>query len=142
MILVDSSAWVEFLRATGSPAHQKLRAALQGNVDLACTDVIVMEILAGARDDADRDRLRRLLYGQEFLAVDGPADYEQAAEIYRLCRSGGETPRKLSDCLIASVAIRNQAELLCQDADFLAIARHAPLKLVRRPTEPAPIRPG
>jgi predicted nucleic acid-binding protein len=130
MILVDSSAWVEFLRATGSPAHLQLRAALQGDVELACTDVIVMEILAGARDDTDRDRLRRLLYGQEFLAVDGPADYEQAAEIYRACRNGGETPRKLSDCLIASVAIRNDAELLCQDSDFLAIARHSPLKLV------------
>jgi predicted nucleic acid-binding protein len=132
VILVDSSAWVEFLRATGSPAHLQLRAALQGDVELACTDVILMEILAGARDDADRDRLRRLLYGQEFLAVDGPADYEQAAEVYRLCRSGGETPRKLSDCLIAAVAIRNEVELLCQDADFEAIARHAPLKILAR----------
>lgn len=129
MILVDSSAWVEFLRATGGPAHRRLRAALEGEAELACTDVIVMEILAGARDEADRDRLRRLLYGQEFLAVDGPADYEQAAELYRLCRQGGETPRKLSDCLIAAVAIRNDAQLLCEDADFDVIARHAPLRL-------------
>lgn len=129
MILVDSSAWVEFLRATGSSTHLSLRSALQGEVDLASTDVIVMEILAGARDDVDRDRLRRLLYGLEFLAVDGPADYEQAAELYRLCRGKGETPRKLTDCLIAAVAIRNDAELLCEDADFDAIARHAPLRL-------------
>ena len=129
MILVDSSAWVEFLRATGSPAHLRLRSALQDGTDLACTDVIVMEILAGARDDVDRDRLRRLLYGLEFLPVEGPADYENAAGLYRLCRRGGETPRKLSDCLIAAVAIRSEAELLCEDADFLAIARHAPLQL-------------
>lgn len=129
MILVDSSTWVEFLRATGSPTHLRLRSALEEGLELACTDVIVMEVLAGARDEADRDRLRRLLYGLEFLAVDGPADYEQAAELYRLCRSGGETPRKLADCLIAAVAIRNDAELLSEDADFLAIARHAPLRL-------------
>lgn len=129
MILVDSSAWVEFLRATGSPTHLRVRAALQEGAELASTDVIVMEILAGARDDADRDRLRRLLYGLEFLAVDGPADYEQAAELYRLCRSEGETPRKLTDCLIAAVAIRNDAELLCEDADFLAIARQTALRL-------------
>ncbi len=129
MILVDSSAWIEFLRATGSPAHLRLRAELQGETELACTDVVVMEVLAGARDEADRDRLRRLLYGLEFLAVDGPADYETAAELYRRCRRGGETPRKLSDCLIAAVAIRNEAELLCEDADFDAIARHAPLTL-------------
>lgn len=131
MILVDSSAWVEFLRGTGSPVHLHLRTALQGDAELACTDVVVMEILAGARGEEDRDRLRRLLYGLEFLAVDGPADYESAAELYRLCRSRGETPRKLSDCLIAAVAIRNDAELLCDDTDFDAIARHAPLRLSR-----------
>lgn len=129
MILVDSSAWIEFLRATGSPAHRRVRSALQAGVALASTDVIVMEILAGARDDADRDRLRRLLYGLEFLAVEGPADYEQAAELYRACRAAGETPRKLTDCLIAAVAIRSDAELLCEDADFLTIARHSSLRL-------------
>jgi len=129
MILVDSSAWVEFLRATGSATHLRLRAALEGEAELASTDPVLMEILAGARDEADRVRLRRLLYSVEFLAVEGPADYEQAAELYRLCRAGGETPRKLTDCLIAAVAIRTEAELLCEDADFLAIARHAPLRL-------------
>lgn len=130
MILVDSSAWIEFLRATGSPAHLRVRSALRQGVELASTDVIVMEILAGARDNDDRDRLRRLLYSVEFLAVDGPADYEQAAELHRACRAGGETPRKLTDCLIATVAIRNGAALLCEGADFAAIARRSPLRLV------------
>ena len=129
MILVDTSVWVEFLRATGSPAHRGLRAALQSEAELACTDVVVMEILAGARDAADRDRLRRLVHGLEFLAVDGPDDFERAAELYRLCRSRGEAPRRLNDCLIAAVAIRNDAELLCRDADFHAIARHSSLRL-------------
>ena len=129
MILVDSSAWIEFLRGTGSAVHLRLRSALERDAELACTDVVVMEILAGARDEADRDRLRRMLHGVEFLAVDGPADYERAAELYRLCRRGGETPRKLTDCLIAAVAIRTEAELLCEDSDFEAIARHAPLRL-------------
>jgi predicted nucleic acid-binding protein len=132
VILVDSSAWIEFLRATGSPVHLRLRAALEGKAELASTDVIAMEILAGALDDADRDRLRRLLYGQRFLAVEGPADYESAAELHRLCREAGETPRKLTDCLIAAVAIRNEAELLCEDADFEVISRQAPLRLVVR----------
>lgn len=130
MILVDSSAWIEFLRATGSRTHVSLRTALREGAELASTDVILMEILAGARDDEDRGRLRRLLFGLDFLAVEGPADYESAAELYRLCRRERETPRKLSDCLIAAVAIRNEAELLCEDADFRAITRHAPLRLV------------
>jgi predicted nucleic acid-binding protein len=91
--------------------------------------VIVMEILAGARDRADRERLRRLLYGLEFLGVDGPADYEAGADIYRACRLAGETPRKLTDCPIAAVAIHNGAELLCEDSDFVTIARHTELRL-------------
>jgi predicted nucleic acid-binding protein len=131
MILVDSSAWVEFLRGTGSAVHVRVRAELEGGAPLACTDPILMEILAGARDDPDRDKLRRFLYGLEFLPVEGPSDYETAAELYRLCRRGGDTPRRLTDCLIAAVAIRGEAELLCENADFLAIARHAPLRLAK-----------
>jgi predicted nucleic acid-binding protein len=128
-LLVDTSAWVEFLRGTGSSVNLRLRAALEGDVEVATTDVILMEILAGARDDGEREELRALLYGCSFLAVDGPGDYEQAAEIYRVCRRGGETVRKLTDCLIAAVAIRSSAELLQLDSDFPAIARHAPLRL-------------
>jgi predicted nucleic acid-binding protein len=88
-----------------------------------------MEVLAGARNEADRGRLRRLLYGSDFFAVEGPADYERAANLYRRCRAGGETPRKLSDCLIAAVAIRNGVEVLSLDADFAVIARHSALRL-------------
>jgi predicted nucleic acid-binding protein len=129
VILVDSSAWIEFLRGTGSAVDFTMQSALESNAQLCATEVVVMEILAGARDERDRDRLRRLLYGLIFLAMDGPSDYETAAELYRRCRAHGETSRNLTDCLIAAVAIRNDAELLCDDADFQTIAAHAPLRL-------------
>lgn len=61
--------------------------------------------------------------------MEGPADYENAAELYRACRRGAETPRGLLDRLIAVVAMRNDAELLCGDAGFLVIARHSALRL-------------
>jgi len=129
VILVDSSAWLELFRATGSAIHRQLKSIIDDGAVIATTDTILMEVLAGARDDADRDWLRRLLYSQHFLATNGPADYENAAELYRVCRAGGETPRRLTDCLIAAIAIRNDAELLCRDADFDIIARHSPLRL-------------
>lgn len=129
VILVDSSAWVELFRGTGSPVHLSLRGLLQERATLASTDVVAVEILAGARDEQDRERLRRLLYGLRFLPVEGLADYERAAELYRLCRRAGQTVRKLNDCLIATVAIRNDAEILCDDSDFLVLARHVPLRL-------------
>jgi predicted nucleic acid-binding protein len=129
VILIDSSAWVEFLRGTGSPLHLSVRDALAHDRDVACTEVVAMEVLAGATDEADRDRLRRLLYRFALLTVAGLWDYEAAAELYRLCRQRGKTVRKLTDCLIAVVAIRNDAQLLCDDSDFLAIASCAPLSL-------------
>lgn len=128
MTIVDSSAWIDFLRGAGGAARP-LRSLLEEGAELAITDVVVMEVLAGARDDLDRNRLRRFLYAQQYLSVESPADYESAAELHRACRRGGETPRNLVDCLIAVVAIRNEAELLARDLDFQVIARHAPLRL-------------
>ncbi|HEX8689076.1 MAG TPA: PIN domain nuclease [Solirubrobacterales bacterium] len=128
MTIVDSSAWIDFLRGAGG-VTRALRSLLEEKAELAITDVVLMEVLAGARDDAERNRLRRFLYAQQFLPVEGPADYESAAELHRLCRRGGRTPRNLVDCLIAVVAIRNDAELLTADVDFQVIARYAPLRL-------------
>ena len=74
--------------------------------ELATTDVVLMEVLAGARDADHRDRLRALLARCGFAATEAPRDYEDAAEIFRACRAAGETVRGLTDCLIATVAIR------------------------------------
>lgn len=57
------------------------------------------------------------------------ANYEEAASMYRACRTNGETVRKLIDCLIASVAVRAAAEILHADADFIALERHTSLSL-------------
>ena len=130
MILVDTSAWIEFLRATGSTVHARLRELLQGDDPLATTEVVVMEVLAGARDDAHHDRLRRVVLGRcQVLAGHGLADYEEAAAIYRLCRSRGTTVRRLTDCLIAAVAIRAAVPLLHADQDFEQIALHCGLQV-------------
>ena len=130
MILADTSAWVEYLRATGSPAHLRLRELVAGEGKLATTEVVTMELLAGAAIQDEVVRLRRLLLRCQLLPVEGLADYESAAELYRRCRAGGETVRSLTDCLIAVVAIRHEAALLHRDHDFDVLARHIPLRVV------------
>ena len=130
MILADTSAWVEYLRATGSDVHRRLRELVAGEEgQLATTEVVVMELLAGAADAESMAQLRRLLGRFELLPVEGLADYEVAADLYRRCRAGGGTARKLTDCLIAAVAMRHQATLLHRDHDFEVIARHTPLRV-------------
>lgn len=129
MILVDTSAWIEFLRATGSPTHLRLRDLLQRDEALATTEAVIMEVLAGARDPAHLDRLRRVVLGRcQVLSGHGLADYEEAATIYRHCRGQGTTVRRLTDCLIAAVAIRAGVPLLHADQDFDRIARHCRLQ--------------
>ena len=130
MILVDNSAWIEFQRATDSPADRRLTEALEGDEPLATTGIVTLEILTGVRDDKHERALRRLLARCRFLPLDEPSDHEAAAALYRSCRREGTTIRRLPDCLIATVAMRNRVDLLHWDADFDAIARHAPLSTV------------
>jgi predicted nucleic acid-binding protein len=129
VILVETSAWIDYLRATGSGADRRLQGLIESGDPIAVTDVVVMEVLAGAPDEARAERLARLLRRSEWLPVDGLADHEAAARLYRSCRAGGDRVRRLSDCLIAVVALRNDASLLTRNRDFASIARHIPLRL-------------
>jgi predicted nucleic acid-binding protein len=129
VILADTSAWVEFLRRTGSPVDECIDQLLGEQGALCTTDVVVMEVLAGARDASHREQLRGLLAVCEFTPVEGLRDYEYAADLYRTCRAAGETIRALTDCLIAAVAIRTGNAILHTDSDFDALARHGPLQL-------------
>jgi len=126
LILVDTSAWVEFLRDTGSVVCVRVDELLDQRI--ATCDPIRMEILAGARDDSHLKDLCRLLARAAALAVE-PADYETAAALYRRCRSRGETVRRSIDCLIAAVAIRIDLPLLHADNHFDVLARHTALRL-------------
>jgi len=130
VILPDSSAWIEVQRATCSPADLRLTRAIENGEHLATTGLVLLEVMAGARDEHQARELRRLFNRCEFLRLEEPLDQEAAALLYRTCRRAGRTIRKLPDCLIAAVAIRTGAELLHQDGDFDAIAEHAPLAIV------------
>lgn len=124
MILIDTSAWVEFLRDTGSPVCTRVDALLAQEV-ATCLPVR-MEVLAGARDDAHLRALRGLLARATTLET-LPTDYEEAATIYRACRRQGATVRRIMDCLIAAHAIRSGTPVLHADADFDTLARHTAL---------------
>lgn len=128
MTLVDTSAWVEFLRDTGNAVCVGVDQLLDG--DIATCDPIRMEVLAGARDETHLNDLRRLLARASAVAVE-PVDYEEAAALYRTCRRRGETVRKLIDCLIAAVAIRADLPVLHADADFDILGRHTRLRVHR-----------
>ena len=123
MILIDTSAWIEYFRATGSPAAVEVRRLLSTEQQrVAICEPIAMEILAGAVDDDRHAKLERLVNGLPSLRIDDSVDFRSAAAIYRTARRSGQTIRSINDCLIAAISIRHGASIIHRDADFEAIA--------------------
>jgi predicted nucleic acid-binding protein len=122
MILADTSAWVEFDRGTESAVDRRLTELVESDAPVAVSEPVIMEVLAGARDDRRETDLRRLLLRFELLGFDSVSDFEGAARIHRRCRAAGVTPRGMVDCMIAAVAWRRSATLLAHDADIGRVA--------------------
>ena len=126
MPLIDTSAWIEYLRKTGSETNIEMRNVLTRRHHIC--DAVTMEILSGARDDANAQSLKKLLSRATVIETK-PIDYQNAASIYRACRQVGITVRTQIDCLIAAIAIRTGTPILHQDSDFTAIAQITKLKM-------------
>ena len=126
MSLIDTSAWIEYLRQTGSRTNFEVRRML--NNDAQICDVIRMEILAGARDQQHVAQLEKLLARATTIKTE-PVDYDNAAAIYRACRKLGVTIRAQIDCLIGAIAIRTNTKIIHHDSDFDAIAQVTKLKI-------------
>ncbi len=131
MILADTSAWIEFDRATGSSVDLRLSELIATDAPVAVTEPVIMELLAGARSDAREADLRRLLQRFHLYQFDAVTDFESAARIYRRCREAGITPRGLVDCMIAAGTQRHQATLLACDRDLEDVARVMGIELDR-----------
>jgi predicted nucleic acid-binding protein len=136
MILADTSAWVEYDRATGSAVHRRVAELIAGEGPLSVTEPVIMEVLAGARSDQHELDLRRLLLRFTLLRFDAAGDFSAAARIYRRCRALGFTPRGMVDCMIAAVAWRHGASLLTQAVDLQRLGQIVGIELDQalRPT--------
>jgi predicted nucleic acid-binding protein len=130
-MLVDTSAWVEFLRGSGSAVDRALARLLDEGADLAVAGVVIQEVLQGCRDEKHASDVRRLLAACRKVEPVYPESYEHAAALYRRCRRAGHTVRGTVDCLIAAVAIEHGLALLTADRDFESLRRYAGLGLVK-----------
>ena len=126
MPLIDTSAWVEYLRNSDSVTCNEVDRLL--NFEPALCDAIRMELLAGARDEQHVAQLEKFLARTTVIKTES-IDYDNAAAIYRACRRLGLTIRTHIDCLIAAIAIRTDTDLLHNDSDFDAIAQMTKLKI-------------
>ena len=129
MTLIDTSAWIEFLRKNGRADIKHRVAALIDRGEAATCGPIEFELLSGARAGEMADLHAAFRFS---VRLDFPATcWQRAAQIERDLRAKGVTiPR--DDVFVAAAAIHHHVSLYSCDPHF-ALARdkgHIPLHLV------------
>jgi predicted nucleic acid-binding protein len=113
MILVDTSVWIEILKARKGKAKETFLDIVADEPYGLCR-FTQLELLQGTKD------------GQYYLEFKEDT-WKKAARIYFELRRKGITVNSPIDCCIAQVALDEKALLLHRDRDFEKIARLRPL---------------
>jgi predicted nucleic acid-binding protein len=125
MFLVDSSAWIEYLRPRGSAKIKARVRDLLEKEETAVCGIVITEVLRGVREDGAFDALKEIFLALPRLPLDEAA-FERASQWGRLLRRKGKT-LPTTDLLIGASAF-NRAPVLHADADFVTLASASGLK--------------
>jgi len=129
MVIVDTTVWIDYLRGISNPETEWLDAEVDRQ-RLGLTDVILCEVLQGARDEAAARAVERDLLRLEVFEIGGIELARAAARNYRTLRARGHTVRKTIDCLIATFCLVEGHSLLHRDRDFDPFERLLDLSVV------------
>ncbi len=132
-VLVDTSAWADFLNGFPSPGADALAELLQGDDDVCTCGIVVAEVFQGLRRNRERETIRRSFEDMTFLEPPGIRLYLRAAGLYRALRERGKTVRSTIDCIIAAIAEDGGCKLLARDRDMDVILDSGLSKVERWP---------
>ena len=125
MILIDTSIWIELFRDKSGRILQIFRKRIKNDY-YAITRFTQIELLQGARDEADWQKLEEYLESQLYIEATEKT-WRNAARIYFELRRKGLTINSPIDCLIAEIAIESGSLLIHRDKDFIKISKMKPL---------------
>jgi len=128
MIVVDSSVWIANLRNIDIREVRALRA-LDNPDEILVGDVVLLEVLQGARDDARADGLEKWLRRFPIVRMLDEELAIRAAQNYRTLRKRGVTIRKTIDVIVGTFCLEHDHALLHTDRDFDAMAAHLGLRV-------------
>jgi hypothetical protein len=128
MIVADSSVWTSLFRKDNQEVASRLRAYIADG-DVLLGDVIVLEVLQGARDNHHARWIEQNFRDFPVAQMLSPALAVKAAANYRLLRSRGVTVRKTIDTIIGTYCIENGHRLLQRNKDYLPMVEHLGLQL-------------
>ena len=127
MILVDTSVWVDVLRDKKGALAEAFRKRTAEEI-CVLSQFTQMELLQGAKDEKEWNRLDEYLLTQYYLDC-SENTWKEAARIFFELRRKGITVSSPVDCCIAQIAIESNALLLHRDGDFEKIVRVRPLAI-------------
>lgn len=117
MILIDTSAWIDFFRGR-DPLASAVDEALANNEAALCGPVEA-ELRRGLLNERERQKVLPLLDACHVLAQPEQL-WTEAGDLGFALRRRGVTPKTL-DLLIAAYALSHSAILLTADTDFAAM---------------------
>jgi predicted nucleic acid-binding protein len=133
MILVDTSVLSRvFRRRRLGSAELRLRDTVErllaSDAPLGLPGIVLQEVLSGIRSAKQFADLERHLVGAFTIVHPTTTDCVESARLKNRCLAKGLNASG-ADCLIATLAIAGRHELFAVDEDFVALAKHADLKL-------------
>lgn len=129
MVIIDTSAWIEYLNGTGSGVVDKVDQCLEQDI-VAIGDLIYCEIMQGIRSKRQRNQVSSLLLSLPQFDIVGFSIAEKSAANYRLLRSKGITVRKTIDVLIGTFCSEHDFQIVHNDSDFDLMAKHIGLDVI------------
>jgi len=127
MIVVDTTVWIDFFRAKDTDQTMKLRRLI-GRELILISDIVLVEILQGVRDDAQAARVERALRAHRVEPMLSTVLAPKVASNYRLLRAKGINVRKTIDMIIGTFCIEGGHALLHSDRDFDPMQDHLGLR--------------
>jgi predicted nucleic acid-binding protein len=127
LVLIDTSAWICYASRKGFLEIKNAISQLLKEDRCAITGPTFLEIIQGTRTHKERNKSIRELSALHWLSVTDD-NWRQAAHLAFILRRKGITISG-NDVLIATVAIKNEFELMHYDKDFEYVAMHSNLKL-------------
>ena len=122
-ILIDTCAWIDFLRGKNGALGNAVERALANDTALIC-GVVITELLQGAKGNKERQQLEFLFANVPCLNVES-VDWINAGIALQALRTRGIT-LPLTDAVIAAIAQRHGVPVLTVDAHF----QHLPVTVI------------
>ena len=129
MVMIDTSAWVEYFRGGLPRIVDKVDLCLERDL-VGIGDLVYCEVMQGIRSPREKGEVSTLLLSLPQFEMVGFSMAEKSASNYRLLRSKGVTVRKTIDVLIGTFCAEHGLQLIHHDSDFELMAKHIGLDTI------------